>query len=154
MISQSCCDHVVLMQTQQVSEIMKAARRDGCSASIAMQCYQQLYTMLGDVDTGSVAETCAVLTMHQAATTAATLKGRSWHHTKPHQECSPRRQLHICEAAGSWQASMHTCCAHVACISYIHTCCCMHQEILAVASIDTEVLWHAPTHTCCGKHQY
>lgn len=71
------------MQTQQVSEIMKAARQDGCSAGIAMQCYQQLYTMLGDVDTGSVADTSAVLTVHRAATTAATMKGRLWHDSKP-----------------------------------------------------------------------
>lgn len=125
------------MQTQQVSDIMKAARKDGCSAGIAMQCYQHLYTMLGDVDTGSVVETSAVLTAHQAATTAATLKGRSRHHTKPHQECSPRRQRHFCEAAGRWHASIHTCC-----------------RMLAVACVNTYVLPRASRDTCCGMHQH
>ena len=67
------------MQTQQVSEIVKAAGKGGCCTGIAMQCYQQLHTMLGEVDTGTVVETSALLTVDQAATTAATLKGRSWH---------------------------------------------------------------------------
>ena len=67
------------MQTQQVSEVVKAAGKGSCCVGIAMQCYQQLHTMLGDVDTGTVTETSAMLTMDQAATTAATLKGQSWH---------------------------------------------------------------------------
>ena len=65
------------MQTQQVSEVMKAAGKGGCCADIAMQCYQKLHTMLEDVDTGTEAETPAMLTMDQAATSAATLKGSS-----------------------------------------------------------------------------
>ena len=66
-----------MMQTQQVSEIMRAATTGGCNASMAMQCYQQLHTLLADVDTDTVTETSAMLTMNQAASTAATLKGMS-----------------------------------------------------------------------------
>ena len=66
------------MQTQQVSDIMKAAgKKNGCCAVIAMQCYQQLHTMLGDVVTGTVTETSAMLTVDKAAA-AAVLKGMSW----------------------------------------------------------------------------
>ena len=82
------------MQTQQASEVMKAAGKGGCCACIAMQCYQQLHTMLEDVDTGTATDTPVMLTLDQAATTAATLKGRSWHpmHTRGF---SPRRQCYL-----------------------------------------------------------
>lgn len=63
------------MQTLQVPEVMKAANGGGGNTNIVMQCYQQLHSLLGEVDSGTVAS--AMLTVDQAATTASTLKGLS-----------------------------------------------------------------------------
>ena len=72
------------MQTVQVSEEMKAARKGAATAGIAMQCFQQLHALLGEAadscDCDTVTEMSAMLTLKQAATTASTLKGMLWRH--------------------------------------------------------------------------
>ena len=60
------------MQVQHLMHIMTAAQR-GCS-SVLQQCYQQLYTLLGDTELNLCG--AAKLTPRHASTIAATLKGK------------------------------------------------------------------------------
>ena len=64
-------------QVQQLADVMMTARQ-GCY-SIAMQCYQQLYPLLGDVETD--VDASAVLTVAQSSTIAVTLRGEAPQHT-------------------------------------------------------------------------
>lgn len=60
------------MQVRHLMHIMTAAR-SGCS-SLLQQCYQQLYTLLGDTELNLCG--VAKLTPRHASTIAATLKGK------------------------------------------------------------------------------
>lgn len=91
----TCRDHAVTLQILQVSEVMEAAGKGAGNSSIAMQCFQQLHTILGEADSSDCdavteKEIPAMLTLSQAVTTASTLKGMSWHHQAiPAEKCTP-----------------------------------------------------------------